>query len=212
MRAEPIMPDTLKPYRLYLGMFVLNLAVVIGVIYLLNREPARPLVVTVPPTRIPVTKQADARIIVTVTGAVKNPGAIQLSGGALLAHALQEAGLQNDADVSKLDLARTLQDGDKIFVPASAQAAVQENPKPTATDAARNVNVDVPQTPGAKLNLNAATLEQLDALPGIGPALAQRILDYRAEHGGFKTIEELQDVKGIGETLYHDIKELVTLQ
>ncbi len=208
----PTVPDSLKPYRLYLAMLVLSLAVVGGVLYLSARAPARPLVVSVPPTRAAKQNETPARIIVSVNGAVQTPGAVALESGALLAHALQAARVQADADVSKLDLTRALQDGDKIFVPSNASAVAVENPKPTVTQNARVSAVATVPSSNAKLNLNTATLQELDALPGIGPALAQRILDYRAQNGSFKNIEELQEVKGIGETLFNEIKELVTVQ
>lgn len=211
----PALPDPLKSYRLYFAMFILNLAIVAGVIYLMYREPARPVVVTVPPTRSARVESPGARIRVTVSGAVNAPGALQLGSDARLAEALQQAGVTSDADLSKLDLMRPLQDGDKIHVPAKKQVAANENPTALATAARVSVVNTVPATtaqPEGKLNLNTATLEELDALPGIGTALAQRILDYRAQKGGFKTIEELKEVKGIGDKLFDDIKELITVQ
>lgn len=211
----PSLPDPLKSYRLYFAMFILNLAIVAGVIYLLRREPARPVVVTVPPTRAARTETSVARIIVTVSGAVKNPGVVQIDSGALLAEALQQVGVQADADLSKLDLTRRLRDGDKIVVPAktvSVAANETASAPPTAARVSAVNTTPATDAPKTKLNLNTATLEELDALPGIGTALAQRILDYRAQNGGFKTIEELKVVRGIGDKLFDDIKELVTVQ
>jgi competence protein ComEA len=196
-------------------MFVLNLAIVAGVIYLLRREPARPVVVTAPPTRAARVETSGARIVVTVSGAVKNPGAVELPSGALLAEALQQAGVQADADLSKLDLTRPLRDGDKIIVPTKSATRVANETAAAPPTAARVSTVNTTSAtaaPHTKLNLNTATLAELDALPGIGTALAQRILDYRAQKGGFKTVEELKAVKGIGEKLFDDIKELITVQ
>ncbi|MCI0478893.1 MAG: helix-hairpin-helix domain-containing protein [Anaerolineales bacterium] len=212
----PIVPDSLKPYRLYIAMFLLNLAVVVGVIALLYREPPRPVVVSSPPTRVPTNvSKITTRIHVTVSGAVNQPGAIELDGDARLADALQKASVKPEADLSKLNLTLALKDGDKIHVPARAtDAAPTKNiaPAPTnpalPTSSASNAATPAAQT---KLNLNTATLEELDALPGIGPALAQRILDYRNEHGGFKSVEELKEVRGIGDTLFGELKDLVTV-
>lgn len=213
----PTVPDALKPYRLYIAMFVLNLALVIGIIALLYREPPRPVVVTAPPTRAPTSvSKASTRIRVTISGAVKEPGALELDGDARLADALQKAGVKPEADLSKLNLTLALKDGDKIVVPAHAtDAAPTKNIAPATTNPAQPTsNASGTATPSAqtKLNLNTATLEELDALPGIGPALAQRILDYRNEHGGFKSVEELKNVRGIGDTLFADLRELVTVE
>ncbi len=212
----PTLPDTLKSYRLYIAMFVLNLAVVIGIIALLYREPPRPVVVTAPPARAPTNiSKANTRIRVTVSGAVKEPGALELDGGARLADALQKAGLKPEADLSKLNLTLALKDGDKIHVPARATdaALTKDNASAPTNPAPPTSNASNAATPSAqtKLNLNTATLEELDALPGIGPALAQRILDYRSEHGGFKSVEELKEVRGIGDTLFAELKDLVTI-
>lgn len=207
--------DFLKAYRVYIAMFILNLAIVAGVIYLLRREPARPVVVTVPPTRAARAETPAALIHVNVSGAVNAPGAIQLANGALMAEALQRAGVQADADLSKLDLMRPLRDGDKILVPtqnARSPASASAPAPPTAARAATVNNAPATPAASARLNLNTATLAELDALPDIGPALAQRILDYRSAHGGFKSVEELQEIKGIGAMLYDKLKALVTVQ
>ncbi|MBI4675411.1 MAG: helix-hairpin-helix domain-containing protein [Chloroflexi bacterium] len=212
----PTVPDPLKPYRLYIAMFVLNLAIVVGVIALLYREPPRPVVVSAPPTRVPTSiSKASTRIRVTVSGAVNDPGTFELDSDARLADALQKAGVKPEADISKLTLTLALKDGDKIVVPARATSAATSN---TTAPAATNPALPSPGTSAAtpsaptKLNLNTATLEELDALPGIGPALAQRILDYRKQNGSFKSIEELKNVRGIGDALYADLKDLVTVQ
>lgn len=195
-------------------MFVLNLAIVIGIIYLLRRDEPRQVVVTQLPTR-PATQAAQksvTQISVTVSGAVNQPGTLKLDSDARLADALQKAGgVQAEADLSKLNLTLALQDGDKIVVPSRATSVptannlTAPNPSAVATDSA-------PLTAAAKLNLNTATLEQLDTLPGIGPALAQRILDYRAQHGSFKSVAELKEIKGIGDALFDEVKEKVTVQ
>lgn len=196
-------PDPLKSYRLYVAMFLLNLAVVVGIIYLLRRPEPRQILVTAPPTRPAPDSTATplSPLRIAVSGAVIHPGTLELPGTARLADALQMAGLKPEADLSELNLTRSLQDGDKIHIPERAPG-----PPPAS-------NLGAPGTPlPAKLNLNTATLAELDALPGIGPALAQRILEYRAAHGGFSTIQELKAVKGIGDALFDDIQERITVQ
>lgn len=204
-------PDPLKPYRNYLFMFLLNLAIVAGIIYLLRREEPREIIVTQLPTRsaTQAAQKAITAISVTVNGAVNQPGTFKLNSDARLADALERAGgVKPEADLSKLDLTRLLKDGDKIVVPTRATSV----PSPNALAPATAIKNSPPPTAAEKINLNTATLEQLDSLPGIGPALAQRILDYRAQHSSFKSVEELKEVKGIGDALFDEIKDQVTLQ
>lgn len=194
-------------------MFLLNLAVVVGVIYLLRREEPRSIIVTQAATRpaTDVAKTAVTQITVKVSGAVNHAGTIELDGGARLADALQKAGVKPEADLSKLNLTLPLQDGAHIIVPGRAPGAPTGNTLTgsSLTPVAQNPS-DAPAS--AKINLNTATLEELDRLPGIGPVLAQRILDYRSEHGSFETIEQVKEVKGIGDALFDQIKETITVQ
>jgi len=95
-------------------------------------------------------------------------------------------------DLSLVNLARKLNDGELILVGVSAPP-------------------EQPGAPGAKVNLNTATLAELDALPGVGPALGQRILDFRAQHGAFHTVEDLRHVPGIGDAKFGQLKDLVTV-
>lgn len=200
----------LRAYRVYIAMFLLNLALLGGIVFLLRRDEPRQLLVTLPtPAVTPAAPQA--AITVRVSGGVKQPGQYRLDSGASVAHALQKAGgVKPDADLSGIDLTARLEDGATINVPSrtapgDAQGLAGE---PTSTPA---------KGPGATparalLNLNTATLEELDTLPGIGPVLAQRIIEYRTLHGGFASLDELKDVRGIGDALYNDLKEMLTLR
>jgi competence protein ComEA len=216
----PPAPDLLKQYRLYIAMFLLNLAIVVGVIYLLRREPPRTVVVTQLPTRAgtTVTKKSPALITVSVSGAVNQPGVIQLGADARLADAIQKAGIKPEADLSKLNLTLVLHQGDQISIPARAPSSP---PAPSAnslvSSTASPTSQNTPSQPtlspqNAKINLNTASLAELDTLPGIGPALAQRIIDYRSENGGFKSVEEIKEVRGIGDILFDEIKDHVIIE
>jgi competence protein ComEA len=101
------------------------------------------------------------------------------------------------ADLTQVNLAAKVEDGRQILVPRRISASV---PAPAASG--------TPQ-PGVPLNLNTATLEQLDTLPGVGPATAQKILDYREQHGGFGSVEELGQVPGIGDVRLAALRDLV---
>ena len=155
--------------------------------------------VVVPPLRAPRAARVapSAKLVVDVAGAVRRPGLHALPAGTRIADALDAAGgATAKADVAAVNLAAPLADGEQIVVPArgprTAGASSGAAPSPTAP-----------------LDLNTATLEQLDALPGIGPTTAQKILDYRAEHGAFRSVEELDEVPGIGPARVEQLRGLV---
>jgi competence protein ComEA len=135
---------------------------------------------------------------VSVQGAVATPGVYRLPAGSIVQDAIQAAGgFLPHADVSRINLAALLSDGQEIRVPLRTPTA-QPGVSSSATDSAHK-----------KINLNTATLAELDSLPGIGPVLAQRIIDYREEHGPFQSVDELLNVKGIGPELLEKIRDLV---
>jgi competence protein ComEA len=141
------------------------------------------------------------RVVVDVAGAVRRPGVYRLSSSARVEDALRRAGgATHRADLSQVNRAAKLEDGRQILVPVrakpgSAPAAATALPGATA--------------PAAPIDLNTATLEQLDTLDGVGPATAQKILDYREQHNGFKTVDELDEVSGIGEKRLENLREHV---
>jgi competence protein ComEA len=121
---------------------------------------------------------------------VQRPGLVELPAGSRVADALAAAGgALPETDLSTLNLARKVTDGELITVGV---------PTPSGG-------------PGAPLNLNTATVAELEALPGVGPVLAQRIVDYRDEHGGFRTVDELNDVPGIGEATFRELEPRVAV-
>ena len=130
--------------------------------------------------------------VVHVAGAVRHPGVYRLTAGARVQDAVRRAGgPTGKADVNAINLAAVLQDGVQVVVPARGPAGVVATP--IAGDASAGV-----AAPTAPVNLNTATAEQLDTLDGVGPATAQKILEYRQQHGGFRTVEDLAQVPGIG--------------
>ena len=138
-------------------------------------------------------------VIVHVAGAVREPGVYRMRAGARVDDAVGRAGgAMPRADLTQVNLAAKVEDGRQIVVPRRVPAA--------ATGAGGSSS---PAQPGVPLNLNTATLEQLDELSGIGPATAQKILDYREEHGGFGSVEELGQVPGIGDVRLASLREQV---
>jgi competence protein ComEA len=135
-------------------------------------------------------------IVVAVQGRVVHPGLYRLPSGSRVADALDAAGgALPGVDLSYVNLARKLADGELLLVGAT--------PPPDQPGAAAPA--------GGKVDLNTATVAQLDALPGVGPALAQRILAYRTEHGGFRSVDDLRKVPGIGDAKFAQLKDLVTV-
>jgi competence protein ComEA len=146
-------------------------------------------------------------LVVHVAGAVHRPGVYRMRRGARVDDAVTRAGgPRRRADLGAVNLAAELEDGRQILVPLRAPAAPAAPPGSPATAAP---SAGAAPAPGVPLNLNTATLEQLDALQGIGPATAQQILDYREQHGGFGSVEELDQVPGIGETRLAALRDKV---
>jgi competence protein ComEA len=144
---------------------------------------------------------ATAEVVVDVTGKVRRPGIVVLEPGARVVDALDAAGgARRDADLAGLNLARLLVDGEQIVV------GVPPPPGPAASAAGSPGPV-----PGALVNLNTASLAELDELPGVGPVTAQAILDWRTGNGGFHSVDQLLDVDGIGEKTLADLAPLVTV-
>jgi competence protein ComEA len=144
-------------------------------------------------------------VVVAVAGKVRKPGLVRLPAGARVADALQAAGgAEAGTDPSLLNLARKVVDGELILVGVT--------PPPGSAVPAGVAGAPAAGTPaGGPINLNTATLAELDTLPGVGPVLAQRILDHRTQHGGFKAVSDLRKVDGIGSSRYEQLKDLVTV-
>jgi competence protein ComEA len=138
-------------------------------------------------------------VIVHVAGAVRIPGVYRMRADARVDDAVRRAGgALPRADLTQVNLAAKVEDGRQILVPRRVSAA-----SAPAGGAAPAVPAGVP------LNLNTATLEQLDELPGVGPATAQKIIDYREEHDGFGSVEELGQVPGIGDVRLASLRDKV---
>ena len=133
--------------------------------------------------------RAGTPVVVDVSGAVKRPGVYRLTTEDRVEDALERAGgATRRADLSVINRASKLEDGRQILVPTRGK------PAPTTS-----TTTATPDTPTGPVNLNTATLEQLETLDGVGPATAQKIIDYREQHGGFTSVDELDQVSGIGE-------------
>ena len=194
------MPE-LSPRQLLLcGLALLGL-VVLAVVYAGRADGAAAAPRgSAPSLEVRGAEDAGGALVVHVAGAVRHPGVYRLRAGARVADAVRRAGgARRRADLGAVNLAAELQDGRQVLVPLRARGGGA-----AATAAAGGGTV-----PGVALDLNTATAEQLDELDGIGPATAQQIIDYREAHGGFGSVEELDQVPGIGETRLAALREKV---
>jgi competence protein ComEA len=143
--------------------------------------------------------ETSATVVVSVVGLVARPGLVTLPSGSRVAEAIEAAGgLLPEADPASVNLAAVVTDGQQIAVGVpTAPGAGGASPPPDGS--------------GGLLNLNTATVSDLDGLPGIGPVLAQRIVDHRTSAGPFTSVEELDDVPGIGPTIANELADLVTV-
>jgi len=154
------------------------------------------------PTIADVAPTVPVSINVYVTGAVLHAAVYALPEGSIVRDAVAAAGgATNDADLIAVNLAARLEDGEQVTVPI-------KSPDGTSTIVS---STPPSSSVHARISINHGTLADLDTLPGIGPAKAQAILDYRAQHGSFKRLEDLQNVTGIGTKTYEDLKSLITL-
>jgi competence protein ComEA len=174
-----------------------------AVLFLVTSPPRGTSVVLLP-------APSPAPIMVQVDGAVQNPGVYSLPRDSRIQQAIQAAGGFNPkANPGAVNQAAKLKDGDRLTVPAEG---TQVTPlQPAVEPTARKEKSASLATPAALVNINTATLEELETLPGIGATRAQDILDYRQAHGGFKTIEDLQEVTGIGPATFEKIKPFITI-
>lgn len=148
------------------------------------------------------SKAAGPELIIDVVGKVRRPGIVTVPKGSRVFEAIEAAGgLKGRADTASLNMARVLADGEQILV-GIEPVAVPGAPAGAGGDGAQA---------GAKVNLNTATPEQLDTLPGVGPVTAQAILAWREENGRFGSVEDLLDVKGIGDATLAELRDLVSV-
>lgn len=162
------------------------------------------------------TKETEEKnIFVHIAGCVQKEGMLELSANCRIADAIEKAGgLTQEADLSDINLAYLLEDGMKIYIPnQNERQENNENAENTAkAENTPSMQIQDTNTKQDVININTATQEELDTLPGIGPATATKIIEYRKEKGKFKQKEEIKEVSGIGEAKYEKIKEYISIK
>ena len=165
------------------------------------RSLPQPVAITAQPRAAPTAAATPAVLVVHVAGWVKAPGVYELPDGSRVTDAIDAAGgARHGADLSALNLAAPLTDGQQVLLARGAAIGTPAATAPATVESATTL-----------INLNSATADQLETLPGIGEVLASTIVQYREEHGPFTSVEQLVDVSGIGEVTLEELRDLVTV-
>lgn len=144
-------------------------------------------------------------ITIYVSGEVNSPGVVTIDSDKRLSDAVGElGGLTNDADFNRINLAMKIEDEKHYIIPKIGEELEVNNEEPETDGSFDNKDSN-------KININTATIQELDSLPGVGEATANKILNYRQENGKFKSIEEIKNVNGIGDKKYEDLKEVICI-
>lgn len=162
------------------------------------------------PSGSPTTVAVFAEVVVHVAGAVNVPGLVTLPAGARVADAIDRAGgLRPDADADRINLAAPLADGVRVFIAALGQP----DPAPPAAGGSGTPGGVAPASsaPAGPVDVNRASAAELEVLPGVGPTTAAAIVAYREEHGAFRSVDELQEVRGIGPAKFEALRGLATV-
>jgi len=188
--------QNLKPILYMVSGVLLGLFVAV-LVWVVARNPSGQAVTLRPPP----TEQP---IIVQIAGAVPRPGVYALAKGSRVQDAISAAGgFLAEADKTGINLARALDDGEQLEIPyAEGSSPVLGTPLPASTEATSSTEL---------IDINTASLAELDSLPGIGPTTAQKIIDYREQNGPFLTKEDIINVSGIGPGTYERLKDLITV-
>jgi competence protein ComEA len=195
----PELPFTRR--QLLVGGIAALVLLILAARLLLHGGASASVPVPAPVVPTQTTATAARAVVVDVTGAVRRPGLYRLPDGSRVADALARAGgVTPRAQVELVNLAARISDGEQVLVPRRGAPAA-------AAGAGRGGGGGA--AAAGPVHLNSATLEQLDSLPGVGPVTAQKILDFRQEHGAFGSVDELDAIPGIGPARLEQLRELV---
>lgn len=163
-------------------------------------------------TSVDIPQSEELIIYIDIKGAVNRPGLYQLSEGSRMVDAIEAAGgLTTEADDRTINLAEKLLDQQKIIVYTESEIAEQLMQEDRDNLLERDVYPSNPSDATQKININIATIDELQALPNIGPKKAQAIIEYRQTNGSFQTIDQIKEIKGIGEKTYEELAHLISV-
>lgn len=211
-----------KKTKILLIILISIIAIVVGYYAYKNEKESQNFIeeqnLEIQENEIEKTNEEIKKIIVHISGAVQNEGIVELEENSRIADAIEKAGgFKENAYTKDINLAYKLEDGMKIYIPTIEE---KENEKTDVTTESgienintknNDTNINENKKANSKININTATKEELDTLPGIGPSTAEKIINYRKENGKFKSIEEIKDVSGIGDSKYENIKDMIEI-
>ncbi len=200
------MKNNKQPWAFFVYGILIGLLAVGGILLISKPQTGTPITLSPPPTAtatlLPEPSQTPAPIVVQIKGAIKQPGVYYLEKDARLSDLIASAGgLLSNADEKRINLAVLIHDGDYYYIPE-----VNETIPETASNAPSNSNVTEDEQFEYPLDLNTASQEALESLPGIGPSKATEILAYRDENGPFKKVDDIINVPGIGPTTLETLR------
>jgi len=188
------MNEKIKKYSPYILFIIVIVLMIVGIVSKKEDDLGLDFSINTENERI----IENVYIYVDLKGAVKNPGVYKLEKDSRMFQVIQLAGgLTVDADENAINMSIMLSDQDAVYIP-------------TIDEEYPIITIVEDNGIGGIININSATVESLQTLPGIGPSTAQKIIDYRSEIGLFETIEDIMNVSGIGESTYNEIKDLIT--
>lgn len=195
-----------RGYIVFCSVLSLIVGVVIGYFSSRSRKPSAPITISTPvPTSAPAPTPTPAPIRVHVSGAVQNAAVYELPQGSIVQDAIEAAGgPAPDADLASINLALELRDQQQVHVPREGEAS-----PPSSVSGGESGGGG---SSGDFVNINTATAKELEALPGVGPKTAQRIVAHREANGLFETIEDIQNVSGIGPKTFEGFEEMITVE
>ena len=208
--------QNIKSKIIFIGAIIL---IIVGIIYQIKQKNQENMEIDYQNIVVQEDENIDEKqdtleekeyIKIHIAGQVKNTGIIELEVGSRISDAIQKAGgITEFANLEEVNLAYSLEDGQKLYIPSIEEKNVEYITKENGENIIQVTNIVNSKN---VININKANIEELESIPGVGPSMAQKIINYRIENGNFKTIEDLKNVSGIGDKKFESMKDYVCVK